>query len=80
MRKKGIVEKCIFCEHRVENFEQPYCVDACPSGARVFGDLDDANSEIRRLLRKYRGTVLKPGAGTRPNVYYIRNFKPALKV
>ena len=78
IRRKGIVEKCIFCEHRVENFELPYCVDACPSGARTFGDLDDAGSNVSRLLRKYRARVLKPEAGTRPNVYYIRNFKPAL--
>ena len=78
VRQKGIVEKCIFCEHRLENFELPYCVVACPSSARTFGDLDDAGSEVSRLLRKYRARVLKPEAGTRPNVYYIRNFKPAL--
>lgn len=75
VRRDGIIEKCTFCEHRVENLELPYCVEACPSGARTFGDLDDPDSEIRKLLFKYKWTVLKPEAGTRPNVYYIRSFK-----
>jgi Fe-S-cluster-containing dehydrogenase component len=74
VRRDGIVEKCIFCEHRVNAGELPYCVAACPSGARTFGDLDDPNSEIRKLLNKYKSTVLKPEAGTKPNVYYIRSF------
>jgi Fe-S-cluster-containing dehydrogenase component len=77
VRHDGIVEKCIFCEHRVTRGQQPYCVEACPSGARVFGDLDNPNDEISKLLKRYMGTVLKPEAGTVPNVYYIRSFKAA---
>lgn len=82
-RRKNIVEKCIFCAHRVGNGEQPYCVTACPSGARVFGDLNDPNSDISKLLKKYNAVRLKNNkgellkdqeTGTRPNVYYIRNF------
>lgn len=82
-RKKGIVEKCIFCAHRVETGEQPYCVNACPSDARTFGDLNDSKSEASNLLRKYKGTRLKNNKGellknaeesTKPNVYYIRSF------
>jgi len=75
VRSDGIVEKCIFCEHRVAKGEQPYCVDACPSGARTFGDLDNSNSDISRLLKKHKSAVLKPEAGTVPNVFYIRRFK-----
>ncbi len=77
VRKKGIVEKCIFCSHRVMEDKLPACVEACPSGARVFGDLDYARSEVSQLLKKYRYEVLKPEAGTKPNVYYIRSFRPA---
>lgn len=86
VRRGDIVEKCIFCEHRVINGEQPYCVVVCPSKARVFGDLTDKNSEASLLVAKYKGTrlknnkggLLKPGeAGTRPNVFYVRSFKPA---
>lgn len=77
VRRKGIVEKCTFCEHRVKNGEMPYCVVACPASARIFGDLEDKNSEVSKLLKKYKYFVLKPEEGTRPNVYYIRSFKPA---
>jgi Fe-S-cluster-containing dehydrogenase component len=77
VRRDGIVEKCIFCEHRIAKGEQPYCVDACPSGARTFGDLNDPSSTISKLLKKYKSMVLKPEAGTVPNVYYIRSFKAA---
>lgn len=75
VRRKAIVEKCVFCEHRVTKGKLPYCVDACPAGARIFGDLDDPGSEVSMLVKKYGGTVLKPEAKTAPNVYYIRSFK-----
>ena len=75
VRPAGVVEKCLFCPHRVHKGQNPYCVDSCPSGARVFGDLSDPGSEISVLLRKYKSTVLKPEAGTDPHVYYIRAFK-----
>ncbi|MEK6558484.1 MAG: 4Fe-4S dicluster domain-containing protein, partial [Candidatus Margulisiibacteriota bacterium] len=82
----GKVEKCMFCEHRVLEGEPPYCVASCPAQARIFGDLDDKNSEVSRLIKKHKavnlknnkGELLPPGEkGTRPNVYYIRNFKVA---
>jgi len=75
VRKPGIVEKCIFCDHRTQNGELPYCVVSCPSGARVFGDLQDSNSEVSKLLKKHKAYRLKEEAGTEPNVYYINNFK-----
>ncbi len=77
VRRAGVVEKCIFCEHRVKNGELPNCVVACPSSARTFGDLNDPDSAASKLLKKHKYFVLKPEEGTKPNVYYIRNFKPA---
>ncbi len=77
VRGKGVVEKCIFCEHRVKNGELPTCVVACPASARTFGNLKDSNSEASKLLRKHKSFVLKPEEGTKPNVYYIRSFRPA---
>jgi Fe-S-cluster-containing dehydrogenase component len=52
-------------------------VVACPAKARTFGDISDKNSEVAQLVEKYKGTVLKPEKGTRPNVYYIRSFSAA---
>jgi Fe-S-cluster-containing dehydrogenase component len=74
VRRDNIVEKCIFCDHRVKNNELPYCVVACPSSARVFGDLQNADSEVAKLLKKHKHFVLKPEEGTSPNVYYIREY------
>lgn len=74
IRRSGIVEKCIFCEHRVKKGQSPHCVEACPSQARIFGDLKDPQSNVSQLLKQYSATVLKPDAGTRPNVYYIRSY------
>jgi ferredoxin len=74
VRRSNVVEKCIFCEHRVKKGELPYCVEACPSGARIFGDIKNPKSEVAMLLKKHKPTVLKPGEGTKPNVYYIRDY------
>lgn len=76
-RSKGVVEKCTFCDHRVKNGELPYCVEACPADARIFGDLDKPDSYVRYLLGKFQPYRLKERLGTEPNVYYIRNFNPA---
>jgi len=74
IRPKGIVEKCTFCDHRIKDGEKPYCVESCPAGARVFGDLDDPASEVNRLLSQYDSFQLKPELGTKPKVFYIREF------
>ena len=77
VRYKGIVEKCTFCDHRLKHGKRPYCVDRCPSGARIFGDLNDPNSEVRKQLGKHYPRRLKEHLGTEPKVFYIREFNPA---
>ena len=52
---------------------------ACPSKARIFGDLNDASSEPAKLLKKYKAMRLKEEKGTSPNVAYVRNFRGAKK-
>lgn len=74
VRRDNVVEKCILCDHRLKNDELPACVDACPSGARVIGDITDATSEIAQLLKKHKHFVLQPEKGTGPNVYYLRDY------
>jgi len=70
-RMRGVVEKCTFCVQRTRNGLYPACHDACPTGARVFGNLLDPESEIRRLLAEKRVFVLKSELGTHPKFFYF---------
>ena len=74
LRKPGVVEKCTLCYHRISNGLQPACVDACPSKARIFGDQDDANSAISKVLKKQKSVRLQEDKGTRPNVHYVGKY------
>jgi molybdopterin-containing oxidoreductase family iron-sulfur binding subunit len=76
IRPKGVVEKCTFCDHRLRKGKLPYCVEACPADARIFGDLDDPNSKVSILLGKYQPFRLREYIGTDPHVFYIRSFNP----
>ena len=71
IRPQGVVEKCTFCLHRTREGRMPACLEACPTGARVFGNLLDPNSEIRWVLANKRILVLKEELGTRPRFFYF---------
>jgi Fe-S-cluster-containing dehydrogenase component len=66
-----VVDKCTWCYHRIRKGLLPACVEAGPVGARVFGDLRDPQSPVRKILRERRVYVLKPTLGTEPKVYYV---------
>jgi len=71
IRPQGVVEKCHFCLHRTREGRMPACLEACPTGARVFGNLLDPNSEIRWVLANKRVFVLKEELGTHPRFFYF---------
>lgn len=71
IRPQGVVEKCTFCLHRTRKGLLPACLEACPTGARVFGNLLDPESEIRWVLEHKRVYVLKEELGTRPRFFYF---------
>jgi Fe-S-cluster-containing dehydrogenase component len=71
IRPQGVVEKCTFCLHRTREGRLPACLEACPTGARVFGNMLDPSSEIRWVLANKRVFVLKEELGTRPRFYYF---------
>jgi Fe-S-cluster-containing dehydrogenase component len=86
-RMRGVVEKCNFCHGRLhaarekaaaEGREQlrsgdyvPACVEACPTRAMVFGDLNDENSEVGRLARRKEAFRLLESLGTEPKIFYF---------
>ncbi len=70
-REKGVVEKCNFCAERLDKGQQPACVEACRVGALIFGDLDDPNSEVRKILAERNTIRRKPELGTHPSIYYL---------
>lgn len=69
--REGTVAKCSFCRHRVSEGLDPACVVACPTEARIFGDLEDPNGESSKLIRKRKNFQLQPELDLRPSVYYL---------
>jgi Fe-S-cluster-containing dehydrogenase component len=69
------IDKCTFCQPRLAKGLKPACVEACPAHVRVFGDLNDHDSEVYQLLHDYEKTirVLKPEVHTKPRVYYRKS-------
>jgi Fe-S-cluster-containing dehydrogenase component len=74
VRRTEVVEKCTFCYHRTSQGLQPACVEVCPSKARIFGDQDDANAEIAKVLKAQKSFRLQEEKGTKPNVHYVGKY------
>ena len=58
---------------------KPACVHACPSQARIFGDLNEPSSETGKLLASNPAQVIKPEMGTDPKVFYVKADLDSLK-
>ena len=87
VRPKGIVEKCTFCHHRLNDARErarssgrelapedyvPACVQTCPADAMVFGDLSDPHSDVAALASGPRAFRWMEELGTQPKVIYLR--------
>lgn len=89
-RPRGVPEKCSFCYQRIDRGLElgltpgedpaatPACVVACPTGARIFGDLNDPNSKVSQILRENPSYRLRENLGTKPRVYYLPVTENAL--
>lgn len=71
VRPKGVAEKCTLCRERTDRGEEPMCVVCCPAHARIFGDLDDPDSEISQTILNRKAWTLLENQGTRPSVHYF---------
>lgn len=74
--EEGFARKCTFCKERREEEPGalPYCVQSCHQKARIFGDLDDPESDVSKLINSLDTEVFFPELGTEPQVYYIRDL------
>lgn len=70
--EQQLPQKCILCAHMLDKGEKvPRCVESCPTGALVFGDLDDPKSEIAKIVASGKTEVLHPEYGMKEKVRYI---------
>ena len=82
-RPRGVIEKCTFCAHRldeglemgfrpgIDTAATPACVNICPVGARVFGDMNDPRSNVSLLLDSRESITLREEVGAHPRVHYL---------
>ena len=92
VRSKGIIEKCTFCVHRINRTKreadrqgrpvadgevEPACVQACPTTALVFGDLNDPDSKVSELAHSDRAYSLLGQLGTAPAITYLKKVDPS---
>ncbi len=76
-----VMKKCTLCVDRIydmslpEDRRKPACVLACPTSARIFGDVHDEASEVSRLIREEGGYQLQPEWGTNPANHYLPRKK-----
>jgi len=76
---RGSVEKCHYCNHRVDQGLEPACVVVCPEEAIVSGDLHDPTSRIAQMVEDMETEVRRPEQGTSPNVHYVGHEPSILK-
>lgn len=83
-RTHGVVEKCTYCRHRIAKGDyknsdhgklgrMTACSQICAAGANWFGDLDDPNSVVSKLVKSGRAIQLRAELGTRPRTFYLKD-------
>ncbi|MBI5891100.1 MAG: 4Fe-4S dicluster domain-containing protein [Nitrosomonadales bacterium] len=69
-RGKGTVEACSLCVHRIDKGQIPACAEACENKAILFGDLNDANSEIHKKVRSVASVQIRADLQLNTGVRY----------
>jgi Fe-S-cluster-containing dehydrogenase component len=68
----NLPQKCTFCANLIdEGWKEPRCVEMCPADALMFGDLDDPNSEVSKLIKANDTESFRPEFGLKESVFYI---------
>jgi molybdopterin-containing oxidoreductase family iron-sulfur binding subunit len=95
VRMRGVMEKCSFCVHKIKAAKNKAkledravkdgdvvtaCQSSCPTGAIVFGDLNDPNSRVSQTLKEERYYSLLEELNTRPAVRYASKIRNTEKL
>jgi Fe-S-cluster-containing dehydrogenase component len=81
--ERQVMTKCTLCVDRIYDEamapedRKPACVKACPTGARLFGDVKDPESEVSQAIRERGGYALMPEWDTQPANHYLPRRKTA---
>ncbi|MFC2020641.1 4Fe-4S dicluster domain-containing protein [Chloroflexota bacterium] len=75
VRPLGVVEKCTFCVHRTRRGNLPRCVEVCPVRAKHFGNINDPNSEVAKILKVNLSFRLLEEVSTEPSGWYVTRGK-----
>ncbi|MCX6230118.1 MAG: 4Fe-4S dicluster domain-containing protein [Bacteroidetes bacterium] len=67
---KDVADKCSLCYHRLKKGLPPACVEVCPTGARIHGDLHDKKGELVKFIKEHNCHVLKPHLNTGSKLFY----------
>jgi len=84
--KQRVMKKCTLCVDRIydqslpEAERKPACVLACPTNARLFGDVHDPDSHVSVMIREEGGYPLMPEWGTKPANHYLPRRKTRLRI
>jgi Fe-S-cluster-containing dehydrogenase component len=79
--REKVMKKCTLCVDRIYDEllppqdRQPACVMACPTSARLFGDVHDPESDVSKAIRERGGYELMPEWGTQPANMYLPRKK-----
>jgi tetrathionate reductase subunit B len=71
----GKADKCTYCKPRVDAGAEPACVQTCITGARIFGDLSDPNSEVSQYVKKGAKGIEATDGNLGPNSRYYGRKK-----
>jgi len=68
--EKKVVDKCTLCYHRITKGLSPACIEVCPTGARMYGNLRDKEGPLVKFLKDHNCQVLKPHLNTGSKLFY----------
>jgi molybdopterin-containing oxidoreductase family iron-sulfur binding subunit len=90
VRSRGVMEKCSFCLQRIQAGKlkakldsrevkdgdiKPACAQSCPTEALVFGNVNDKESKVAKLISDERQYLLLADLDTQPNVFYMTKIR-----